>query len=104
MTLELKEALDRELDMALASGDPKQIDRALINSQKAVQDCQLKSAERIKVIAADHPVLVQDVKDIKDIVAKAKRRFRDVAFTAVKWIVVGGGGAEFIRYLINHFN
>jgi hypothetical protein len=36
MTKELKEALDRELDAALESGDAKQIDRAVINAQKAV--------------------------------------------------------------------
>ena len=35
MTKEPKEALGRELDAALESGDAKQIDRALINSQKA---------------------------------------------------------------------
>ena len=47
MTKELKEALDRELDAALESGDPKLIDRAIINSQKSVADCQLKTAERV---------------------------------------------------------
>lgn len=31
MTKELKEALDRELDIALESGDAKLIDRAIIN-------------------------------------------------------------------------
>lgn len=99
MTPELKEALDRELDAALASGDPKQIDRAIVNSQKATQDCQLKTAERVKIIAADHPVLVADVKEIKDLVSSARRKFRDIAFSALKWIIVGGGAGEFIRFL-----
>lgn len=102
MTKELKQALDRELDAALESGDPKMIDRAVINSQKAVADCQLKTSERVKVIAADHPVLVQDVKDIKELVTAAKRRAWSVALSALKWIVLGGGGAEFIRYLASH--
>ena len=102
MTPELKQALDRELDAALESGDPKQIDRAVINAQKAVADCQLKTAERVKTIAADHPVLVSDVKEIKELVTAAKRRAWSVALSALKWIVLGGGGAEFIRYLASH--
>lgn len=57
MTKELKAALDRELDAALESGDPKQVDRAVINAQKAVADCQLKTAERVKTIAADKGTL-----------------------------------------------
>lgn len=100
MTKELKEALDRELDAALESGDPKLIDRAIINSQKSVADCQMKTAERVKVIAADHPVLVQDVKEIKELVSSAKRKALDVGLSAIKWIILGGGGVEFVRYII----
>lgn len=100
MTKELKEALDRELDAALESGDPKQVDRAVINAQKAVADCQLKTAERVKTIAADHPILVQDVKDIKELVTQAKRKAWSVAVSAFKWILLGGGGVEFLRYVI----
>ena len=74
-------------------------DRAVINAQKAVADCQLKTAERVKVIAADHPTLVEDVKEIKALVSTAKRKAWDVALSALKWIAIGGGGAEFIRYL-----
>ena len=100
MTQELKEALDRELDAALESGDAKMIDCAIIHAQKSVADCQLKTAERVKTIAADHPVLVQDVKDIKELVTAAKRKAIDVALSALKWIALGGGGVEFLRYLI----
>ena len=100
MTKELKEALDRELDAALESGDAKMIDRAVINAQKAVADCQLKTAERVKVIAADHPILVQDVKDIKELVTAARRKALDVGLSAVKWILLGGGGVEFLRYVL----
>ena len=100
MTKELKEALDRELDAALESGDARLIDRAIINSQKASQDCQLKTAERVKVIALDHPVLVADVKEIKELVSTAKRKALDVGLSALKWIALGGGGVEFLRYLI----
>lgn len=100
MTPELKEALDRELDAALASGDPKQIDAALINSQKSVQDCQMKMAKRVKTIAEDHPALVADVKEIKELVTAAKRKALDVGLSAIKWILLGGGGVEFLRYLI----
>lgn len=99
MTKELKEALDRELDIALDSGDAKLIDRAIINSNKALADCQMKTAERVKTIAADHPVLVEDVKEIKALVSAARRKALDVGLSALKWIVVGGGGVEFIRYL-----
>lgn len=100
MTKEMKELIDRELDAALESGDAKQIDRAVINAQKAVADCQLKTAERVKVIALDHPVLVQDVKEIKQLVTAAERKALDVGLSAVKWILLGGGGVEFVRYLI----
>lgn len=102
MTKELMEALNRELDAALESGDPEQIDRALINSQKAVASCQMKTAERVKVIATDHPILVEDVKEIKELVTAAKRKAWAVALSALKWIALGGGGAEFIRYLANN--
>ena len=100
MTQELKRALDRELAAALESGDAKMIDRAVINAQKAVADCQLKTAERVKTIALDHPILVQDVKDIKELVTAAKRKAWDIGLSALKWIALGGGGVEFLRYLI----
>lgn len=99
MTKELKEALDRELDIALDSGDAKLIERAIINSNKALADCQMKTAERVKTIAADHPVMVEDVKEIKALVTAARRKALDVGLSALKWILLGGGGAEFIRYL-----
>lgn len=99
MTKEMQQLIDRDLNAALESGDAKLVDRALINSQRALADCQLKTADRVKAIAADHPALVDDVKEIKALVQKAKRKAWEVALTAVKWIVVGGGGAEFIRYL-----
>lgn len=100
MTKELKEALDRELDIALDSGDAKLIDRAIINSNKALADCQMKTAERVKTIAADHPVLVEDVKEIKALVSAARRKAWNIGLSALKWIIVGGGGAEFIRYFL----
>ena len=99
MTKEMQELIDRELNAALESGDAKLVDRALINSQRALADCQLKTAERVKTIAADHPVLVEDVKEIKALVTAARRKALDVGLSALKWIVVGGGGVEFIRYL-----
>ena len=100
MTKELKEARDRELDIALDSGDAKLIDRAIINSNKALADCQMKTAERVKTIAADHPVMVEDVKEIKALVSAARRKALEVGLSALKWILLGGGGAEFIRYLV----
>ena len=99
MTQEMKELIDRELDDALESGDAKLIDRAVINAHKVVADCQLKTAERVKIIAADHPVLLEDVKEIKALVTAARRKALDVGLSALKWILLGGGGAEFIRYL-----
>ena len=100
MTKEMKELIDRDLEAALDSGDPKQIDRAVINAQKAVADCQLKTAERVKVIALDHPILVEDVKEIKALVTAAKRKALDVGLSALKWIALGGGGVEFLRYVL----
>ena len=100
MTKEMQELIDRELNAALESGDAKLVDRALINSQRALADCQLKTAERVKIIAADHPVLVEDVKEIKALVSAARRKALDVGLSALKWIVVGGGGVEFLLYLV----
>ena len=100
MTQEMKELIDRELDAALEAGDAKLVDRALINSQKALADCQLKTAKRVKIIADDHPVLVEDVKEIKALVSAARRKAWDIGLSALKWIIVGGGGAEFLRYLV----
>lgn len=100
MTEELKQTLERDLETALESGDSRQIDKALVNSNRAVIACQQKMAERVKTIAANQPVLVEDVKEIKALVQKAKRKVWGVGLTAIKWIVVGGGGVEFIRFLI----
>ena len=99
MTKEMQQLIDRDLNAALESGDAKLVDRALINSQRALADCQLKTAERVKTIAADHPVLVEDVKEIKALVTAARRKAWDIGLSALKWILLGGGGAEFIRYL-----
>lgn len=99
MTKEMQELIDRELNAALESGDAKLVDRALINSQRALADCQLKTAERVKTIAADHPVLVEDVKEIKALVTAARRKAWDIGLSAIKWILLGGGVGEFIRYL-----
>ena len=52
MTKEMQELIDRDLNAALESGDAKLVDRALINSQRALADCQLKTAERVKDLAA----------------------------------------------------
>ena len=102
MTKEMQELIDRELNAALESGDAKLVDRALINSQRALADCQLKTAERVKTIAADHPVLVEDVKEIKALVTAARRKALDVGLSALKWILLGGGGVEFLRYLVTN--
>ena len=99
MTKELKDALDRELETAYETGDARLIDRALINTNKAVADCQMKMAERVKSIYNDHPVLVNDVKEIKAIVERAKSTAWQIGLNAVKWILLGGGATEFIRYL-----
>ena len=99
MTKEMKELIDRELDAALESGDTAAVDRAIVNAMKASNDCQYKTGDRMKVIAADHPILVNDVKEIKSLVAAAKRTAWQIGLNAVKWIVLGGGATEFIRYL-----
>lgn len=100
MTEELKQTLERDLETALESGDSRQIDRALVNSNRAVIACQQKMADRVKTIAADHPVLVEDVKEIKALVTAARRKALDVGLSALKWILLGGGGVEFIRYFL----
>ena len=44
-------------------------------------------------------MLLADVKEIKALVTAARRKALDVGLSALKWILLGGGGAEFIRYL-----
>ena len=70
----------------------------IINSNKALADCQMKTAGRVKTIAEDHPALVADVKEIKNLVSTAKRKAWEVGLSALKWIALGGGLGEFIRY------
>lgn len=48
MTIELKEALERRLDEAIASKDPEKIADAHTAIEKAMIDCQMKTAERVK--------------------------------------------------------
>ena len=50
MTTEMQEHLERLLDSAKT---PEEIDRAMIASMKALIDCQRKTAERVKTLAAE---------------------------------------------------
>ena len=102
MTIELKEALDAEMDAAMESGDQERINIAQLHYNKAMADCQFKTATRVKDIARDVPEIKEDVKEVKSIVERGKKAFRTVAWSAVKWIVAGGAGAEFARYLITN--
>jgi len=102
MTPELKNLLDAEMEAAMESGDADRIRDAVAHATKALCDCQMKTADRVKTIASDHPQLVKDVKAIKEIVEGGKRKIIEVAASAVKWIIVGGGGAEFVRWLVTH--
>jgi len=103
MTAELKAALDSEMEAALESGDTDRIRDAVAHSTKALCDCQMKTADRVKIIAKDHPQLVNDVKEIKELVAKGHRKLIEAGLAALKWLVIGGGGAEFVRwYFTNH--
>lgn len=52
MTEELKDALTRRLEEAVESGDPKEIQRAHTAIDKAMMDCQLKTATRVKQMYA----------------------------------------------------
>lgn len=48
MTLEMQNALKRELDGAMESGDDKRIRCAQSNILLALMDCQRKTSERVK--------------------------------------------------------
>ena len=50
MTLELKDALTREMNDAMEAGDEKRINRAQNNMLIAMLDCQAKMAQRVKRI------------------------------------------------------
>lgn len=102
MTKELKNQLDAEMESALESCDTDRIRDAVAHSTKALCDCQMKTADRVKVIAANHPILVNDVKEIKQFIKDGKRKFVEIAFSAFKWILLGGAGTEFIRFYLTH--
>ena len=40
------------------------------------------------------------MKEIKALVTAARRKAWDIGLSAIKWILLGGGGAEFLRYLV----
>ena len=65
MTIELKEALDLEMDSAMSSGDQSRINIAQIHYNKAMADCQFKTAQRVKEIALATPEIQSDVKAIR---------------------------------------
>jgi len=98
MTQELKNLLDAEMEAALESGDTDRIRDAVAHSTKALCDCQMKTADRVKVIASDHPALVNDVKEIKQLIKEGKRKVWEIAASALKWILLGGGLTEFARW------
>ena len=50
MTLELKESLNSEMNEAVESGDAKRIWLANFRYNKAMADCQYKTARRVKRI------------------------------------------------------
>lgn len=101
MTQELKNLLDAEMEAALESGDTDRIRDAVAHSTKALCDCQMKTADRVKVIASDHPVLVNDVKEIKQLIKEGKRKVWEIAASALKWILLGGGLTEFARWYVS---
>lgn len=50
MTLELKNSLNEEMDEAVQSGDNKRIWQANFRYNRAMADCQYKTARRVKRI------------------------------------------------------
>ncbi len=65
MTTELKDALTRRLEEAVESGDTKEIQRAHTAIDKAMMDCQLKTANRVKEMVAKIDEVVNMAKGAK---------------------------------------
>lgn len=103
MTRELKEALDAEMDSAIESMDQERINVAQAHYNKAMSDCQFKTADRVKNIDSLIKPMSEDVKSIKSAIEGGKKKLMKIAFNAVKWIVIGGGGTEFVRYLMENW-
>lgn len=87
MTKEMQELIDRELNAALESDDAKLVERALINSQRALIDCQRKTAERVKDLVARADATSQRVKGAQAILA------------ILRYVVAMGGGAAIVKLL-----
>lgn len=102
MTKELKDALDAEMEAALDSGDTDRIRDAVAHSTKALCDCQMKTAERVKVIVADHPQLVNDVKAIKALLERGKQTLWHFVKEIGKYLLFGGGAVELLRWMLDH--
>lgn len=51
MTIELQEALNKQMTDALDTGDTKQIWKAYGNILSSLMDCQRKTAERVKKLS-----------------------------------------------------
>lgn len=122
MTEELRLALDREMEDALATKDPLAIARAQSNATKALCDCQMKTSDRVKKIMADHDELVADAKhtrqtvddlssDMKTVsaaISQIKLERRDVkmkisgakiTLAILRYAAAMGGGAAVLKFL-----
>lgn len=122
MTEELRLALDREMEDALATKDALAIARAQSNATKALCDCQMKTSDRVKKIMADHDELVADAKhtrqtvddlssDMKTVsaaISQIKLERRDVkmkisgakiTLAILRYAAAMGGGAAVLKFL-----
>lgn len=102
MTIELKELINQQLDDAMSSGDQNLFNKAVCQYSKAMSDCQYKTASRVKDIAAEHPSLIENVKQTKEkvdqistliLTSKAKAEGAAMIWKVLRYVATFGGGA-----------
>jgi len=91
MTLEMQNALQRELDDAKSIENPERRHEAIEMVQShmlaALIDCQRKTAERVKELVATAEA------------ARHKLQGANLLWTALRYIVAMGGGAAVVKFL-----
>lgn len=87
MTTELKDALERRLNEAVASGDPHEVEKAHSAISLAMMDCQLKTATRVKDMVVKIDSVVNMAKGAK------------IAAKVVYAVLGAGGGAILMKVL-----
>ena len=111
MTAELRDAINAEMREARESGDQNRINIAQEHYNRAMCDCQYKTAQRVKEIKADVDEMKSDIKEIKAAVTahhaddEEKKKWSSTCRTIVEWgakaLILGAAVAMGITAYVN---